>query len=173
MDLEGPRMAETTEQHPFSSVKDYENWLLRIDDYALWTQQAISNMRAGMRRGYTLPRVLVERTLPSLQREGEDTSGNVFYIPLRTLPVTIKEPERTRLAMNLSGAIKDRLLPAYRALHDFLQREYLPRARVSLALSALPLGDSWYAYRLKRATGTSLTPNEIYGIGVAEVERLR
>jgi uncharacterized protein (DUF885 family) len=69
--------------------------------------------------------------------------------------------------------VKDKLLPAYRELHDFIRREYLPRARVSLGLAALPLGPPWYTARVKRATGAQLTPNEIHGIGTAEVERIR
>jgi uncharacterized protein (DUF885 family) len=171
--LQFARAAAATEPHPFKAAKDYENWLTLIDGYARWTRQAIANMREGMRRGYTQPRVLMERMLPLLRGFGEDTSANVFYIPLRTMPETITEPERTRLTSSLTGAVKDKLLPAYRELHDFIQSEYLPRARISVALSALPLGPSWYAYRVKRATSTQLTPNEIHSIGAAEVERLR
>jgi uncharacterized protein (DUF885 family) len=166
-------LAADAGQHPLKAAKDYENWLLRIDDYVLWTRQAIANMREGMRRGYTSPRVLMERMLPLLQGFGEDTSANVFYLPARTPPGGNTDAERARLSASLSHAVKDKLLPAFRELHDFIQNEYLPRARVSVALSALPLGPSWYAYRLKRATGTQLTPNEINAIGMAEVERIR
>lgn len=167
------RAAAELGQHPLKDAEDYENWLLRIDGYVRWTKQAIANMREGMRRGYTLPRVLMERTLPVLQGFGEDTSANVFYLALRTMPDTIKEPERTRLASSLNSAIKDKLLPAYREMHDFIQSEYLPRARTSVSLSALPLGPSWYAYRLRRATDTQLTANEIHKIGLTEVDRIR
>ncbi len=160
-------------EDPLNSAQDYDDWLLRIDDFVDWTRQAIVNMRAGMRRGYTSPKVLMERTLPLLKGLGEDSSANVFYLALRNMPDGIKEPERTRLASSLAGAVKDKLLPAYRELHDFIQTEYLPRARTSLSLSALPLGPSWYAYRVKRATDTELTASEIHGIGVAEVERIR
>src|SRR5882724_2440644 len=173
MPLQFARAAADTQQHPLKTAKDYEHWLLRIDDNVGWTRQAIANMRDGMRRGYTSPRALMERMLPLLQSFGEDTSANVFYVPLRTMPDTIREPERTRLISNLTGRVKDKLLPAYRELHAFIQNEYLPRARISVALSALPLGPSWYAFRVKRATGAQLTPNEIHGIGTAEVERIR
>jgi uncharacterized protein (DUF885 family) len=173
MPLQLARAAADSEHHPFKTTKDYENWLLRIDDYARWTRQAIANMREGVRRGYTMPRVLMERTLPLLQRFGEDTSANVFYAPLRTMPEAVKEPERTRLTTVLDHEVKNKLLPAYRELHDFILNEYLPRARTSIALSALPLGPSWYAYRVKRATSSQLTPNEIHSLGLAEVERIR
>jgi uncharacterized protein (DUF885 family) len=167
------RFAAETGQHPLKTAKDYENWLLQIDAFTAWTRQAIANMREGARRGYTSPRSVVERTLPLLQSLGEDGADNVFYWPQRTMPRTLDASERARLAQSLGAAVKDKLLPAYRQLHDFLQGEYLARARPSMALSALPLGTSWYAFRVKRATGTQLTPNEIHAVGLAEVERLR
>jgi uncharacterized protein (DUF885 family) len=160
-------------QRPLAGAKDYEEWLAQIDGYVGWTHQAIANMREGMRRGYTSPRELMQRTLPLLQSLGTDTSANIFYQTLQSMPETIKEPERTRLTSSLNSAVRDKLLPAYRELHEFIQREYLPRARTSIALTALPLGPSWYAYRIKRATDTLLTPGEIHNMGVAEVERIR
>jgi uncharacterized protein (DUF885 family) len=172
MPLQFARLAEDAGQ-PLWTAKDYGVWLLRIDDYVSWTRQAIANMREGMRRGYTSPRVLTQRMLPLLHDLGEDTSANVLYIPLRTMPETIENAERTRLASNLGNAIKDKLLPAYRELHDFLQSEYLPAARATVALSALPLGPSWYAYRIELASGKKMTANEVHSIGLAEVERIR
>jgi uncharacterized protein (DUF885 family) len=159
-------------QRPAANASDYESWLRRIDDYVRWTQQATANMRDGMRRGYTSPRSVIERMLPILERLGVDDSANVFYAPLRSLPEGIKDPERARLTGELSRAIGEKLLPANRALHDFLQKEYLPRARASLALSELPLGREWYAFLVKKATGTALSPDEISRTGAAEVERL-
>jgi uncharacterized protein (DUF885 family) len=159
-------------QHPPGSAADYENWLRRIDEYVRWTQQATVNMREGIRRGYTSPRVLIERMLPILERLGVDDSANVFYAPLRSIPETIKEPGRSLLTKAISSAISERLLPANRTLHDFLRQEYLPRARTDIALSELPLGSQWYAYRIKRATGAALPPDEIGRIGAAEVERI-
>ncbi len=166
------QMARMAEQ-PLKSAKEYASWQLRIEDYAGWSKQAIVNMREGMRRGYTSPRVLMERMLPLLEGLGNDSSTNVFYIPVRGMPGTITEPERTRLAAALTKEVQDTLLPAYRELHDFIQSEYLPRARVSVGWSALPLGPAWYAALIKRAGGSSLTPHEIHAIGLAEVERIR
>jgi len=171
--LQFAQAAADTRQHPFKSAKDYENWLLRIDGQVRWAHQAIVNMREGMRRGYTSPRPLMEAALPLLQALSDDTSANVFYLPQRSIPDSLAEPEYARLSSVLDSAVKDRLLPAYRGLHDFIREDYLPRSRQSLALSALPLGTPWYASLLKRATGSQLTAGEIHAIGLAEVERLR
>jgi uncharacterized protein (DUF885 family) len=159
-------------RHSTLTVADYENWLRRVDEYVRWTQQAVVNMREGMRRGYTSPRVLVERMLPILDRLGVNEPANVFYAPLRAMPDSIKDPERTVLTKAISSAVAEKLLPANRALRDFLQREYLLRARTGLALSELPLGNQWYAYRVKRATGAAISADEISRIGIAEVERI-
>jgi uncharacterized protein (DUF885 family) len=155
-----------------ASAAAYSDWLRSIDDCVRWTQQAIANMRQGMRRGYTSPRTVVERMLPILERLGADDSANPFYAPLRSLPDSLSAAERSRLTKEITSAIVDKLLPVFRALQDFLQKEYLPRARAGIALSALPLGGQWYAYRIKRAIGAALSPDEINRIGVAEVERL-
>ena len=176
--FEGPpldlaRAAADMAEYPLKTAQDYANWLLRIEHSVRWMRQAIANMREGMGRGYTSPRVLMERALPLLQGLGADTAANVFYVPLGTLPEAIKDPERTRLSKALNHAVKDQLLPGIRELHDFIQTDYLPRTRQSVALAALPLGSSWYASLVRRATDTPLTPGEIHGIGTAEVERVR
>ena len=157
---------------PSTKAADYENWLKRIDDYVRWTQQAVVNMREGMRRGYTSPRALIERVLPLLERLGADDPANPFYGPLRSLPDGIQAADRAKLTRDITSAVSQRLLPANRALHDFLRKEYLPRARAGLALSDLPLGSQWYAYRVRRATSSALLPDEINRIGIVEVERL-
>lgn len=158
--------------HPATNAAEYENWLQAIDDYVRWTQQATANMREGLRRGYTSPRAVIERMLPILERLAVDDTANVFYSPVRSMPDGMQAAAHARLSRDMTSAIAARLLPANRALHDFLQREYLPRARTGLALAELPLGSQWYAFRVRQATGTALTPDEVHRMGVAEVERL-
>lgn len=157
----------------FASPRDYANWLGRIDDYTAWTRQAIANMQDGVRRGYSLPRELVEILLPQLANLAQDSPTNGFYEPLRSLPQALPEAQRSRLAERFRGAVRDKLLPAYRELHDFLARDYLPRARGGVALAELPLGEAWYAYRVRQQTTTALTPGQVHLLGTAEVERIR
>jgi uncharacterized protein (DUF885 family) len=165
-------LAADADQHPLKSVAQYDTWMRNVDEYVRWTQQAIINMREGMRRGYTSPRAVIERMLPILERLGLDNSSNVFYGPLSSMPETIKDPDRSRLTKAIAALNSEKLLPANRALHDFLQNEYLPRARAGIALSELPLGTQWYAYRVKRAAGAGLSAAEIHRLGTAEVERI-
>jgi uncharacterized protein (DUF885 family) len=155
------------------SANDFDNWQLRVEDYVRWTDEAIADLREGLRRGYAEPRVLIAELLPVLNTLAEDASSSPFYEPLRTLPGTLAEPERRRISQAISFGVKSRILPAYRALRDFLRDEYLPRARQSVGLSALPLGDAWYAFLIRRETSSRLKASELHSIGVLEVEHLR
>jgi len=157
----------------FKTAQDYANWLARIDGYVTWTRQAIANMREGMHRGYTLPRELVEETLPQLETLGTDSPANPFYLPAASIPTDLKDADREQLKERLDSAVKTKVLPAYRELHAFLQTEYLPAARSTGALADLTLGDAWYAHLLRLQSGAQAAiPAEIHRMGQAEVERL-
>jgi uncharacterized protein (DUF885 family) len=151
----------------------YDRWLRGADDYVKWTRQAVANMRDGVLRGYTSPRVLIERMLAVLEGLQADTASNVLYTPLRSMPANITAAERDRLTAAVRAVIGDKLLPATRVLHDYLQREYLPKTRRGLALTDLPLGSSWYQFRARRAAGPEAVPADIHRLGLAEVDRLK
>src|SRR4051794_31993384 len=51
---------------PFKTVRDYENWLKRLDAFTAWCQTAVTNMRVGMKRGYVLPKVLTQKTISQM-----------------------------------------------------------------------------------------------------------
>jgi uncharacterized protein (DUF885 family) len=170
--LEFARAGAQSEPAALSSAKDFDNWQARTEQYVRWTDEAIANMREGMRRGYTSPRVLVAEMLPMLAALGVDSPASVFYQPIRSIPNTVPASERKRFTEGITAAARDRILPAYRLLHDFLRDEYLPRARESVGLSVLPLGESWYAFVVRRETASRLAPGEIHALAVAETERL-
>src|SRR5208283_3397947 len=135
---------------PFRTIRDYENWLRRIDGFVVWADQAIANMRRGAANGITQPKVLMERVLPQLSElVVTDPTSSVFYRPVAEFPATVPVADRARLRAAYARAISERLNPAYQRLHDFIRDEYLPQARTTIAFSDLPLGKEWYAYRIR------------------------
>ena len=159
--------------HPFKTVKDYEDFLQRVNGFVAWTDQAIVNMRDGIAKGYTLPKVLVERTLPQLAAQlVEKPEDSLYWGPIANLPATFTEAERQKLAAAYRAAITSQVIPSYRRLHDFLRDEYLPKARNSVGLDALPDGKAWYEYNVRNISTTDYTPAQIHEIGLREVERI-
>ena len=130
-------------------------------------------MRLGVQRGYTLPRILAERTLPQLQTQVvAKPEDSLYWGPIKNLPASFGEADRARLTAAYRAAIESKIVPAYRKLHDFMRDEYLPRTRTSAGLDALPDGKAWYAYNVSDITTTDYTPEQIHQIGLDEVARI-
>ncbi|MDX1499234.1 MAG: DUF885 domain-containing protein [Woeseiaceae bacterium] len=159
--------------HPFKTVKDYDDFLSRIDGFVVWIDQAIRNMREGMALGITQPRILMEKYLPQLDSQLVDSARESgFWGPIENMPDDFDAADRERLAQAYERAIEDKILPAYARMADFVRDEYIPAARETVGLYALPDGRDWYAYNVRVITTTELSPAEIHDIGLAEVARI-
>jgi len=158
---------------PFRNVRDYENWLKRIEGFTVWVDQAIANMRRGAAKRVVQPKVLMERVLPELtELIAKDPAQSVFYRPVAEFPAGVPAAERPRLKAAYARAITEVLNPAYTKLRNFIRDEYLPETRATIAFSELPLGKEWYAYLVRLETTTRQTPEEIHALGLAEVQRI-
>lgn len=159
--------------HPFATVKDYEDWLSRIDDMVVWSDQAVANMREGLQTGITRPRILMEKAIPQLESQiVENVEDSQFYSPIKNMPEDFSEEDRARLAAAYEDAIMNKLIPAYSRMVNFLGDDYLETARETVGLGDLPNGEAWYAFNVRRITTTDLTPEEIHQIGLDEVARI-
>ena len=168
------QMGAASGLQPFVTVKDYDDWLKRVADYVVWTDQAIVNMRAGTTKGVVQPRIVMEKVLPQLAAMlVSDPTQSVFYRPVTQFPEAFSAQDRERLTAAFTKAIGEQIVPAYRRLHVFVRDEYLPRTRATVALTSLPQGAEWYAYLVKLQTTTTLTPEQIHELGLKEVERIR
>src|SRR5206468_3811979 len=78
-----------------------------------------------------------------------------------------------RIRASILRAVGEVVVPAYRRLHAFLTDEYLPKTRTTLALSALPDGEAWYAHLVRLMTSRDLSPRAIHATGLEEVARIR
>jgi uncharacterized protein (DUF885 family) len=144
---------------PFKTTQDYDNWLSRVRAYPVWADSAIGNFRRGMRAGVVLPRPLVEKMLPQMQAMvTTDPSKSIFYGPVAKFPATVPAADQQRLTTAYQQAIKEQVVPTYQKLHDFLKNEYLPKARTTTGIAAVPGGADMYRYAVKFWTTTDRTP---------------
>lgn len=158
---------------PFETVADYENWLSRMDDFTVWVDQAIGNMRRGMKEDVVQPEILMKRVIPQLEAHiVEDPAQSIFYRPVADMPEDFSDGERKRLTEAYITMISDKAVPTYRKLRDFIENEYLPETRQIVGMHALPMGEAWYRYLVRETTTTDMTPQEIHELGLSEVERI-
>ncbi|MFZ6844459.1 DUF885 domain-containing protein [Undibacterium sp. RuTC16W] len=152
----------------------YDIYLKRVAQLPAWINQAIINMREGIRQGIVLPRSLVLSTLPQLNAlvtaHAED---HAYYAPVKNFPADFSEADKTRLTAAYRDTITQKALPALRQLNTFMQKDYLAASRNSSGLGVLPNGAKWYQALVRDQTTTSLDPETIHAIGLKEVARIQ
>lgn len=158
---------------PFHTVKDYDNWLDRVDDYLVFLDTCMVKMSQGMEKGMVLPKVLTEKMIPQLEPFiSAPVEDHLFFTPITLLPEDFSEEDRERLTTSYTTMITDKLKPKYEALKKFLTEQYLPACRETSGLGALPNGSETYNYLIKYHTTTNMTVDEIHELGKSEVTRI-
>src|SRR6185295_19909596 len=124
---------------PLATVKDYENYISRLNQWPRYVREQIANMRAGIKRGFTVPRATLEGYDKSISAHVvDDATKSVFWPPFEKFPPTVPESERERLRTAGRAAIMNGAVTGYREFLDFFNNEYVPGARTTIAASALP-----------------------------------
>jgi uncharacterized protein (DUF885 family) len=168
------QMGGGTGNQPFKTPTDYDNWLQRATAFSSWTDSAIVYFKRGMALNYVLPKAAVIKMIPQMKAMVTDSAEkSLFYEPIILMPANFSETERNRLTIEYINLINYQIVPSYKKLAVFLQTEYLPDARNTTGINAVPGGDKYYAYLVKYWTTTNKTPDEIYKIGISEVKRIR
>jgi len=159
---------------PFRTVRDYEAFLRRMDGALPNFDQAIANMREGIRAGVVQPRAVMEKVVPQLDALAVDPpERSPLWGAIAAMPESIPAADRERITAAWRAKVAGEIVPAYRRLRDFIRDEYLPRCRDTAGYAALPDGAAWYAFAVRSSTTTDLPPERIHAIGLEEVARIR
>ncbi len=161
------------EGQSFETAAEYRNYIGRMRDVPRYFDEEIANMRAGLARGFSVPRATLDGRDASVATFADATPENSsFYKPFAKFPSTIPAAEQESLRAEGKAAITQSVLPAYRNLLGFIRNEYMPKARTTVSAQALPNGDAFYRAQIREFTTTNLTPEEIHKIGLSEVTRI-
>ncbi len=159
---------------PLRDRKDYENYLSRLGHWPRVVDEQIANMRMGLERGMTQPRIILAGIEGSaVAHVVDEVEDSAFFTPFRDFPIGVPEGDRDGLTARAREAIEISIVPAYRKLATFLTDEYIPGAREDLGATTLPDGSAYYAQRIRHFTTLDLTAEEIHRIGLDEVARIR
>ncbi|MGN6512398.1 MAG: DUF885 domain-containing protein [Lysobacteraceae bacterium] len=158
---------------PFATIKDYRDWLARMAALPEQVAQTIVLLREGAKTGNVPPKVLMQRVPAQIAAQVvDDPAKSPFYRPFNRFPDAIAESDRAALRAEAARVIRERVVPAYRTLQAYFDEEYLPKTRDSIAVTALPDGQAYYAYLAGYYTTTDLAPAQIHAIGLKEVARI-
>ena len=155
---------------PFDSVKRYEDYIARLHQIPRVFTQIEEVLRAGMKDNLMPVRFLLEK-VPA-QCDGV-IAADPFLSPTKKFPSSISSADQQRLTQQMTDAVNNEVLPAYKAFASFIATEYAPHGRTTLAVTSLPGGELRYLNDIHRSTTVSnLTPEEIHQLGLREMDRI-
>src|SRR5712664_2108117 len=165
--------AEILALMPHETVADYEDMLARLEALPAAVEQTLALLQDGLKRGYTPPKITL-RDVPKQLADliPAEPMASALLEPFTAFPAGFPESDRARLTDRAKSVYASAVVPAFQKLHAYLAATYIPACRESIAASALPNGAANYAFRVRIRTTTSLTPQEIHEIGLAEVKRI-
>ena len=140
---------------PFKTVKDYNDWLKRIDDYLIWLETAEERMKQGIKNEIVLPKSLIKKVIPQLKTIlNPDLNQNLFFSPARQFPESFSDKDKSILTEKYTEMVLNKIIPAYKKLSDFMSDQYLDAGRSSSGISAFEDGLDYYNYSIKLYTTT-------------------
>jgi len=155
------------------NAEDYANMIARLNKTPEVVDQTIAWMRKGMAAGITPPAITLRDVPQQIRNQLVDEADQSPLLgAFNQFPASVDSLQQATLKKQAEAAYSEKVAPAFEKLLAFVENEYLPAARESIAMRDLPNGEAWYAYNVKQSTTTDLTPEQIHQIGLDEVKRI-
>jgi uncharacterized protein (DUF885 family) len=165
-----------TSYHSVENLKDARDYLARMEKIPLRFSQTIQRIDSQEKKGIYPPVFIIERVITDMQDfRSAPPQENLLYTDLKSKLETLKgiDPDTIQaLCGKAESVIAGEIYPVY--------DEFLDRLKISAESSdstaglwKLPNGKNYYAYALKSFTSTSMTPDEVFKLGIREVKRLQ
>ncbi|MEZ6042040.1 MAG: DUF885 domain-containing protein [Planctomycetaceae bacterium] len=158
----------------FETIRDYEDWIARLNAFPAYLAQTMALMGQGIREGMLHPKVVMQRVPNQIRKQiVSQPQDSLFFKPFRSFVVELTDAQKQRLRTQAATAIQERVIPSYRAFLEFFEQQYLPASYDHAGCWQRPNGQEMYRHLAKRYTTTDLTPQQIHEIGLCEVARIR
>ena len=157
----------------FETVKDYEDWIARLQAFPVLMDQTIALMREGIRERMVHPKVIMERIPAQIDKQiVAAPAQSPFYKPFVHFSRNISPTDQKRLQAAAQQAIQAQVVPAFQKFRNFFVKEYLPACYDQVGAWQLPHGDELYAFDVRHYTTTNQTPEQVHETGLREVARI-
>jgi len=159
----------------FVSEEHYVRYLSQLNDVPLYFAEQEANMRAGMARGFTPPKVTLEGRDQGLKdavaaKTPQETN---FWTPFAAMPASIPAARQGELRAAAADVVAHKVVPAYAKMLRFFDGEYVTHAVTSLAAQSVPDGKAYYQSKILEFATVRMTPEEIHAIGLKEMAGIR
>lgn len=163
-----------TTRKTFRTEEDYRRYIGQLNDLPRYFAEQTDNMRAGLARGFTPPKVtLTGRDLTvAAVVNASGPEATPYWAPFKTMPSTIPAAEQEALRAEARATITGKVQPAYARLLGFLRTDYIPHTTETLGAESLPDGKAYYRSKIREFTTLDMDPEAIHELGLKEVARI-
>jgi len=155
--------AQLAELQPVGTAVLREQALARWSRMPAFIDQERENLRAGLAEGYSSPQAAVRRVIAQLDALlAMAPADSPFASPAQ-------RDEDKEFSAAFVELVASNIMPAIQRYRDFLQEDYLPRAREALAVTANPNGRACYDAALRSYTTLDRTGEQVFELGMNTV----
>jgi uncharacterized protein (DUF885 family) len=158
---------------PFETVKDYEDYIARLHALPKLFDETRVQMEKGVQDKLMPPKFLIPKIVKQCETMAAmKPAESPFAEPAKKFPKEFSEADKARLSKEILAAVQKDVIPAYKKLAQFTKTKYLPHGRSEVGMWSLPDGAARYTFKAASSTTTSMTPEQIHQLGLAEVARI-
>ena len=158
----------------YSTKKKMENYMGILKAIPLFVDENLNLISKGLAIGISQPAIALKGYEATYNTHiVDDVEKSVFWKPFKEKPHAISDSDWQTMVAQGKTLIEQKVIPSYQKIKTFFDNEYFPKTRTTLGASHFPDGKKFYAEKVKHYTTTNKTPDEVYTIGLQEVERIR
>ncbi|MEO7432529.1 MAG: DUF885 domain-containing protein, partial [Dokdonella sp.] len=167
-------MAQT---HQVNSTHDADTYIERLGRFPAKFDQVIEGLKLRESKGAIPPKFTVDEVLTQMTGFiAKPARDNLLYVSFKEkldkiAPDAITASDRGALLAKVEQAIDGSVYPAYKTLIAYFTA-LQPKAQRNEGAWSLPDGDAYYAWCVRQHTTTDMTPEQVHGLGLAEVARV-
>jgi uncharacterized protein (DUF885 family) len=164
-----------TSNHKLKSKGDIKAYIARLEGFETKFNQVLEGLEIREQKGIIPPKFVIWRVLDEMKGFiGNGVENNILYTNFRDKAAGIEglsAEDKSAYTQQVAHAIETSVFRAYQKLIDYHEMLYT-KATTDDGVWKLPDGDAYYRYLLKLHTTTDLSPEEVYQIGLKEVDRI-
>lgn len=166
--LDMPRFMDTS--HPVKTAADAEAYVARLEALPAALDGELARIEAARGMGLVPPDFLLDAAISQMEQSIAETSGGgtmVDSLVTRTQEAGLAGDWEAQARSLVTGPVTEALK---RQLEELKAERAV--AKSDAGMWARPQGEEWYAWGLRAATTTTLSPDEIHQIGLDELDEL-
>lgn len=162
--------------HTIDTLKDALDYIHRLASYQIPFNQTIDNIEYSKSIGvfppqFTFPYVTESIDNLSIAFNNENNNVLINDFKSKVEKLNISNTQKLELIDSAKFYIKNSVLPAHQKIGNYWS-EYAKLATVNHGAWTHPKGDQYYNYCLKNNTTLDMTADEVYNLGIKEVDRI-